>query len=85
MINEEASISCEVAGYPEPKVFWSYKGCLDDSCPFREVRGFRMEQRGLLIKSYFNITPIDSGIVSCYAVNELGDDNATAGLFVTGK
>lgn len=73
--HSDATLECEVAGFPTPQVSWLKDGeHLYPSDYFQLISGGRLKILGLMNS--------DQGMYQCFAHNNLGDVQASAQLVV---
>ena len=77
VVGEEAVLTCEVSGNPEPSVSWSKDG--DTNIPRAQ---FKNDGRILAIK---DVLPIDSGVYECRASSKLGESRTSTAVVIAGK
>ena len=77
VVGEEAVLTCEVSGNPEPSVSWSKDG--DTNIPRAQ---FKNDGRILSIK---DVLPIDSGVYECRASSKLGESRSSTAVVIAGK
>jgi len=76
-VGEQAVLTCEVSGNPEPSVKWSKDG--DTNIPRAQ---FKDDGRILAIK---DVLPIDSGMYECRASNKWGESRSSTTVVIAGK
>lgn len=90
MMDEEATFTCEIAGYPESTVTWEYTPCsIAPHWPTCESESQRLDSSlfetiasGQKQTSILKHTFAEPGKVTCNAHNEQGDHSATVFLFI---
>ncbi|XP_044748223.1 vascular endothelial growth factor receptor 1-like isoform X2 [Coccinella septempunctata] len=83
MKNEKTTVTCTVAAYPEPLIYWEYKPCLTNTCEYTILSGGDYHRNGLKFISNITVELDQSGVIRCSANNSKGEDVKELGLYVS--
>ncbi|XP_045479289.1 vascular endothelial growth factor receptor 1-like isoform X2 [Harmonia axyridis] len=83
MKNEKSVVTCTVAAYPEPVIFWEFRPCLTNTCAYVALKSVGYHQNGLKFISNMTVQIEQSGVIRCMANNSKGQDVKEIGLYVS--
>ncbi|CAC5361985.1 unnamed protein product [Mytilus coruscus] len=76
MVGQSHNFSCIATGHPKPSITWSFKSFAQESTT---MPSHQLHQRGQVL-TIFAIKTLESGTLTCTAVNAFGDDRASVAV-----